>query len=72
MKHTTEYLFDKPRSTYEPALTILAKMKIADGKKLLKKLAKRRAEGVLEPDDVVRYTNVEASVNWWKEMLDET
>ncbi len=71
MKHTTEYLFDKPRSHYEPALTILAKMKIADGKTLMKRLAKRRASNQLEPGDIDRYIKVEESVNWWKEMLHE-
>ncbi len=71
MKHSTEYLFDQPRERYEPALTILANMKIADGRALMKKLAKKRADKKLEPGDVDRYIKAEESVNWWKEIRDE-
>lgn len=66
MKYSTHFLFDQPRSRYEPWLTILANKRIADGQALLKKLAKTKKQS-----DIPRYEAVEKSVNWWKEILDE-
>ncbi len=71
MKHSTEYLFDVPRNFFEPALTILAKLKIQTGRALMKKLAKRRADNELEPGDIDRYIKAEESVIWWKDILHE-
>jgi len=74
MKHSTEYLFDRPRDDYEPVITILAKMRIDDGRKLMSKLSRQRDNP--PHDDMValinRYQAVEKSVEWWEGILDET
>jgi len=73
MKHTTEYLFDKPKSAYEPNLTILASRRVADAKALLYKLAQERK---ITPIDqmqplIERYEAVEQALNWWKQIKEE-
>lgn len=77
MIKSTKYLFDKPRSEYEPELTILAKKRIKDAKELIKKLAKNRDElmEILPEEDqkkyIKRYKEVEKSLNWWRNILEE-
>ncbi len=66
-------LFGHPKSRYEPHVTILAKMRIADGKMLLKDLATLRdnmPKDKLE-DLVARYQETEKAVKWWEGLLKE-
>ena len=67
MMSLTEYLFDNPRQVYEPALTMLATKRIADAKKLLKKLAKLRNDASEEElvALVHRYQKVEKAIQTW-------
>jgi len=73
MKHTTEYLFDKPRSAYEPNLTILASRRITDAKALLHKLAQERKVTPINKMQplIERYEATEQALNWWKNILNE-
>jgi hypothetical protein len=70
---STEYLFGKPRSVYEPHITLLAKRRIMDANYLLIELARQRD---LVPKDeldglIARYKSVEIARNWWIEILEE-
>ena len=73
MKYSTKYLFDKPKSEYEPEQSILAKRKIADGKELMQKLARFKNDVSPEeiPPLVERYRATEEAVKHWQDILDE-
>ena len=74
MKHSTEYLFDNPRSVYEPELTMLCKARIRDARSLLKKLSKLRDTLPLgdEKDALIeRYKTVEKALRHWEEIESE-
>lgn len=75
MKHTTEYLFDKPRSEYEPELTRLATKRVKDAKSLLKTLAAAKNNRYVRPDImeeiIERYQAVEKALDWWRKILEE-
>ena len=74
MKHSTEYLFDRPRSAYEPHVTILASRRIADGKILMKKLSKEKNFLLKQSEiDVLieRYDAADEAVKHWQKILDE-
>ena len=73
MKHTTQYLFGKPRSAYEPHITILAKRRVMDARFVMKELshAKNTASPEEIPAMVERYLAVEESVKWWEAILEE-
>ncbi len=72
MMNLTEYLFDNPRQVYEPELTMLATKRIADAKKLLKKLAKLR-DSASEKELVAlvyRYQKVEKAIRVWESIME--
>jgi hypothetical protein len=74
MKHSTQYLFDKPRATYEPALTMVCKAKIRDANILLNKLVTIRDTLPLgkEKDALVeRYKEVVKARQLWEDLLHE-
>ena len=73
MKHTTEYLFDKPRSAYEPCITILASRRIIDAKALMYKLAKLKENATKEelPELLERYQAAEEALDWWRTIFQE-
>jgi len=73
MKHSTEYLFDKPRSAYEPEVTVLATARIADGKALMKRLARAKDRASLGeiPKLIERYQAAEEAVKHWTKILNE-
>jgi len=73
MKNSTLYLFGKPKSAYQPHLTLLAKSRIQDANHLMKELAKQRD---LVPRDEIkalikRYQAVEEAKKWWEKILNE-
>ena len=73
MKHTTQYLFGKPRSAYEPHITILAKRRVMDARFVMKELSKLKNTSAPEdiPALIERYLAVEESVKWWEAILEE-
>ena len=73
MKHSTEYLFDKPRSEYEPELTMLATKRVKDGRTLLKKLSKDKntAPSLEIPFLQARYLATEEAIAHWQKILEE-
>ena len=72
MKHSTQYLFDAPRSAYEPELTLLATRKIADGEKLLKKIARLKSYKCYDVDKLIdRYKATRKAVEHWVNQLEE-
>ena len=70
MKHTSEYLTDKPASVYEPHLSIVARRKIIDGRALMKRLSAMKAHGFatpqIEKEIVDRYLAAEKAVEFWR------
>ena len=74
MRYTTEYLFDKPLSAYEPHQTILARRKIIDGRALMKRLAHERSHGFADAEATEyaqkRYLAVQEAVKWWEDMIE--
>lgn len=72
MKHSTQYLFDVPRSMYEPELTLLATRKIVDGRKLLKKIARLKNYKCYDIDKLMdRYEATQKAVVHWVDQLEE-
>jgi hypothetical protein len=73
VKYSTQYLFDKPKSTYEPEQSILAKRKIEDGRALMQKLSKIKTNMSIEEMAplIERYRAAEESVQHWRNILDE-
>jgi len=73
MKHSTEYLFDQPRSSYEPCLTDVAKKKIHDAKQLLKKLSIQRDQTSFDEIEslIERYQATETALNYWIDIQEE-
>ena len=73
MKNSTWYITNKPRSYFEPELTILAEKRIETGKELLKELASLRDNAT--PDElkgyIARYEETRKSVQWWSDLLEE-
>ena len=68
---TTNYLFDKDRSVYEPHITTLASRRIVDATILMKKLSKQR-ETVDDVDALIeRYQAVEKAKIFWENILEE-
>jgi len=69
---STMRLFGQPKERYEPCLTELANMRIADGKEVLKELiVLRDIEGTDIAALQVRYAEVEAAIKWWTGLLEE-
>jgi len=68
---STIYLFDKPRETYEPMITILASRRIADATILLAKIARLKDEATSDELDALikRYQAVEKSKAFWQSIL---
>ena len=74
MKNSTMYLFDRPKSAYQPHVTILASRRIADGKILMKKLAKEKNLLLKQSEiDVLieRYQATADAVKHWEKILGE-
>jgi len=74
MKHTTEYLFGRPRSAYEPHVTILAKRRITDAKILMKRLSKEKNMTLKQSEIdklIERYQAAEEAVKHWTKILNE-
>ena len=74
MKYSTKYLFDKPKSEYEPEQSKLAKRKIADGKALMKHLSKFKNDVSPEeiPPLIERYQAAAKAVKHWEDILNES
>ena len=73
MKYSTKYLFDKPKATYEPEQSELAKRKIADGKALMQRLSRFKDDVSPEemPPLIERYQAAAKAVSHWQDILDE-
>ena len=76
MKYTTEYLFDKPRSAYEPEITVLATKRIADASKLMKRLSHEKndipiGDAGLMDECIGRYMAASEARDWWQKVLEE-
>ena len=73
MRHSTEYLFGKPRSVYEPHLSLLAKRKIIDAKFVLQEISKSKDTVPKEeiPALIERYQAVEKAKEHWEAILEE-
>ncbi len=73
MKNSTLYITGKPRSYFEPELTILATKRIETGKALLKELATLRDTATKKElaEHIVRYTATQKSIQHWVEILEE-
>ena len=71
MRHSTEYLFGKPRSAYEPHLSLLAKRKIIDAKFVLQEISKSKDTVPKEeiPALIERYQAVEKAKEHWEAIL---
>lgn len=70
----TDYLFDQPRSKYEPEITELATKRVADAKTLLAKLS-RDKNGDLSHEEmdaiIQRYIQVADAKRFWEGILNE-
>ena len=73
MRHSTEYLFGKPRNAYEPHLSLLAKRKIIDAKFVLQEISKSKDTVPKEeiPALIERYQAVEKAKEHWEAILEE-
>ena len=74
MKHSTEYLFDKPRSYFEPEVTALAQKKINAAIELKAELAHIDVQNMsfeMKEELHTRYRLVDESKQWWEEILYE-
>ena len=67
---STKYITGKSKEFFEPEATALATKRIKACKELMQEIAKRRRENELEPDDIDRYLEAQASVDWWTELLE--
>ena len=71
MKHDTLYLFGKPKSAYQPHITILAKRRIIDAEFVLKEISRAKDTVPKEeiPALIERYQAVESARNHWQNIL---
>ena len=69
--HSSEYLFNKPRSSYEPMQTELANKKIADAMYVKKSIAAEKELHTYEYINEVlipRYQAVEEAIRFWEKI----
>lgn len=66
MIRDTEYLFGHTRDRYEPELTRLATLRIADATLLMKRLAQHKCSA-----NIKRYQAVEKAKHFWELILQE-
>jgi hypothetical protein len=73
MKHTTEYLFGKKKEEYEPTLSELAILRIADAEALMRELARQRDRTPTEEMSLLieRYQAVAKAREHWKAIFNE-
>ncbi len=71
-KDSTQYLFNYPRSRYEPEISYLAELRITDAKKLLKELSRRKDEIDINSPEMTalieRFQAVEKAIKHWEKV----